>query len=194
MDKTRLKEEGYISIRDIENESRARNVNNANETERHLGGQLITLSVLFLTVSVVVLGNGGTFEQLSYEARILILLTFMVIVASIGCGIKYYFVCAEYYTFNSKVHHENYEQLRDDLLNARTPDFTKINKNGKQQVFQADLSFLKRQIGLLFIGALLCIILLGTLLFSGSNGAENNFSKNKTHSHKMRNHLREVPR
>lgn len=171
MDKTRLKEEGYASIRDIENESRRVNIQNANETERQLGGQLITLSVLFLTVSVVILGSDDLFQQIGDATKVFVMLTFLAVVASIACGIKYYFVCAKYYADNSKIHHENYESIRNSLLNGENPDFDEVNNNGKRETFQASLTFLKWQIGLLGVGAALCTLLLFTLLFCGNSAS-----------------------
>jgi hypothetical protein len=92
------KYDGLVRIEQKSASDSNRNIENANETERSLCGQLMLVSTVFLTVSVVVLGNNDSRSSLAWSGHLLILVTFITVLLSIACGVKYYFDNIAFYT------------------------------------------------------------------------------------------------
>lgn len=166
-----------------------RNIENANETERSLCGQLMLVSTVFLTVSVVVLGNNDGLSNLSWLGRLLILATFTIVLLSIACGIKYYFESVEFYKGWAKFHHDVYETFRDGNLGVGKVDIEELNQKSSSKSEISSNTWLKRQIALLTTGALCCVALLFIFLFFNKDSGPSQHNFKQSLHHKRLDHL-----
>lgn len=85
---------------------RDRSSGEANATERSLSGQLILLTTVLITVSVVVLSNGSLLDQLSIDQKILILAAFVLVTLSTVYGIRHYFAMENSYNKWADAYHK----------------------------------------------------------------------------------------
>ena len=158
--------EGLVRIEQKAANDSERNIQGGNETERALCGQLMLVSTVFLTISVVVLGDSDSVNSLDFVGRVSIIITFVLILASIACGIKYYFDLIKWYERWGIHNHEMYEAFRDHNLGFLVVDINKINKKTASIPTTNNARWLKLQISMLLLAAVGCIATIFAFLFS----------------------------
>ncbi len=165
--KDREEYENLVRIEQQALNDRNRNLVEANEHERALCGQLMLISTVFLTVTVVVLGNNDRLSSLSCLGKLLMIFTFCLILSSIACGMKYYFECMNHYKSWAKASHEVYENFRDGMFGAREVKIEELNEKMLALGETSSPLWIKRQIYLLVVAGVCSVILLSIFLFSG---------------------------
>ena len=141
-----------------EAKDRDRNIQNGNEWEKSLSGQLILLSTVLLTAMVFVIGEGERFSKISYCGKSILILGIVSIILSIFFGVLYYFQCIKFYHQWAKTHHERFEIIRDtqpeewDKISVKLDNYL----SGKEE--SSNDRYLKIQAILILTAGILLII------------------------------------
>jgi len=149
----------YISQRD-------RSLTEENETERAACGQLMLVTTVLLSATVLVLANGDLLKTITPAQKILMVLGVISFILSIFAGIKYYFELVSFHfkwatalnkavTLHSEVAFKTFEEAgsKTDKLLEKLPT-------------QTPKRWLKWQIGLLAGGVGAYLLLLIAILFN----------------------------
>lgn len=149
---------------------RNRNVQSGNDTENALSGSLILVCTVFLTVLVVVLGNTDNVTRVSPAGKILLVGGLLATLASMGCGIKHYFVNVQFYRDAAKIHHRDIELLKE-LDEKNHKRITKeMGENEDKLVTESDDKWLHWQVRLLMLVGVAFVLFVVSVLFNfGTN-------------------------
>jgi len=149
----------YIAQRD-------RSLNQENATERFACGQLMLVTTVLLSATVLVVANNSILKDITPAQKLLIVAGVLSLILSIVAGVKYYFELMHFYlkwakalndvvTMHSNVDFKNFEEAgtkTDSLLGEVETETSKF--------------WLKWQIGLLGGGVGVYLLLLIAILFN----------------------------
>jgi hypothetical protein len=147
-------------------ESANKLVAEANETERHLSGQLVLLNTVLLTASLVALGNEKLFDHLSATPKVLMFSILLLQVFSIISGIasyreieRFYITCAQ-------------NKMKSNTIARNLNGFntieemeSKLAESDKEAPGGSSQKWLKRQINSLIAGLSLLLFLVLLMIF-----------------------------
>lgn len=145
-----------------------RNVQNGNNTEVALCGQLILVTTVILTGSGVVLVNMNVLNVLSISQRTFLLLGVVLLIMSLFCGIKYYFVLTKYFFDWAFAEHEvvSFHENLDPKTVSYTQFKARVEEIKGHLSSQSPNGWLKGQVALLGFGSAVYILFCGSMLFS----------------------------
>jgi ABC-type multidrug transport system fused ATPase/permease subunit len=147
-------------------QQRDRSLAEENETERSACGQLMLVTTVLLSATVLVVGNSDILKTITDAQKILVVIGFSSLILSIFSGIKYYFELVQFNFDWAK-------SLNDVVTLHSEVDFKTFKEAGektdsllKKLPTQTPKKWLKRQIGLLASGVIMYLILLIAILFN----------------------------
>jgi hypothetical protein len=167
IDRTKVEHVAYLNEqKKIFSEASDYFVAETNETERALCAQLMLVDTVLLTGTLVAIGNKDLLDLVSSSVRAFIMIAIVALVASIGCGIKYYFAVM---TYNKKWAFAKHSAMKAFLDNRIQTWHALRRKTDGYQVGvpnELDSPWLKGQIYLIGFAALLYLVALFGLLFN----------------------------
>ncbi|HEU4966642.1 MAG TPA: hypothetical protein VFT53_04125 [Candidatus Saccharimonadales bacterium] len=138
----------------------------ARENERALCSQLMLVATVFLTLSMLAVGNGDLFKDMTYDQRWLTLLAVGALGSSIGTGIRYYFVLVKFY--NDWAYAKQDIALIYGEVKSKTPleARNKAYAATKHLDMRPNKKWLQIQIAMLAVACSAYVLLLIAVLFS----------------------------
>lgn len=141
----------------------------ANNTERSLSGQLILLTTVLITVSVVALSNGDLLNHLSINQKILIIVAFILETTATISGIVHYFKMENSYNKWADAYHKVTIILDGHDFNTQEELTAKIGKAQSNLDIHPARPALKLQVGAIAATFAVYLVLLIAVFFNFHN-------------------------
>lgn len=140
-----------------------------NETERALCAQLMLIDTVLLTGTLVAIANQDLFNALTTPVSTLILLALVLLLLSIGFGVKYYFAIIGYDKKWAIAKHKAMREFLDNSIQTWGELSKKTNDHQTDIREELDGTFLRIQIVFIAGAAVAYLIALFGLLFNVSD-------------------------
>lgn len=140
-----------------------------NETERALCAQLMLIDTVMLTGTLVAIANQDLFDALTTPVSSLILLALVLLLLSMGFGIKYYFAIIGYDKKWAIAKHKAMREFLNNGVQTWAELRKKTNDHQTDIPEELDATFLRIQIIFIAAAAASYLIALFGLLFNVSH-------------------------
>lgn len=140
-----------------------------NETERALCAQLMLIDTVLLTGTLVAIANQDLINALTTPVSMLILLALVLLLFSIGFGVKYYFAIIGYDKKWAIAKHKAMREFLDSSIQTWGELSKKTNDHQTDIREELDGTFLRIQIIFIASAAVFYLVALFGLLFNVSD-------------------------
>ncbi len=137
----------------------------ANATERSLSGQLMLVTTVITTISVVALGNSDLMKQLVDIHRYLILSIFLLQIVSIASGIINYLKIEEFFTKSANEYASASKLINERQFDSIAGYFKKVGKILKNRKDHSSKAALNVQIISIALSLAIYGVLISLILF-----------------------------